>query len=135
MNRFYEQVAGVLETDEVGYETRFRDTPLWCSLQAFGLLVLMENDFNAPLDLERLRKINTVGELYEIAFVAFAAQVFKCEVSSLQPESAMGAVAGWDSVTHLKLFMEAEKFFGSRYELATMPEIHTLRDFVRKEAR
>ena len=35
MNKFYEAVAGVLEVPVVGFDTRFRETDGWCSLQAF----------------------------------------------------------------------------------------------------
>ena len=58
-NALYDSVAQVLEVDEVGFDTEFRQVPGWCSLQAFGLLVLMENDWNAPLDLVRLRAIRS----------------------------------------------------------------------------
>ena len=70
-NAFYDSVAQVLEVDEVGFGTDFRQVPGWCSLQAFGLLVLMENDWNAPLDIVRLKAVQTVGDMYCDAFVAF----------------------------------------------------------------
>ena len=48
-NLFYDSVAQVLEVDEVGFDTVFRDVPGWSSLQGFGLLVLMENDCESPM--------------------------------------------------------------------------------------
>ena len=33
MNKFYESVAQVLEVDEVGFDTDFRQVPGWSSLQ------------------------------------------------------------------------------------------------------
>ena len=44
--------------------TRFRELDGWCSLQAFGLLVLLENARGVRLDIEAFQKIETVGELY-----------------------------------------------------------------------
>ena len=64
MNAFYESVAQVLEIEEVGFETLFRQTPGWCSLQAFGLLVMLENELGVRMDVEAFQKIETVGELY-----------------------------------------------------------------------
>ena len=130
MNRFYDSVAQVLEVDEVGFGTEFRQVPGWCSLQAFGLLVLMENDWGAPMDLARLREMNTVGELYGEAFVAFAASLFGVDRASLSLGSAYGSVPAWDSVNHLRLVMEAEKRFGVHYPLETIPGLRTIRDFL-----
>ena len=129
-NLFYDSVAQVLEVDEVGFDTDFRQTPGWCSLQAFGLLVLMENDWRAPLDIVRLKAMRTVGDLYCEAFVAFAASVFGVDRAALGPESAYGSIPEWDSVNHLRLVMEAEKRFGTSYPLESVPGLRTLRDFL-----
>ena len=130
MNKFYDSVAQVLEVDEVGYDTEFRQTPGWSSLQAFGLLVLMENDWGAPMDIVRLKGMDTVGDLYCEAFVAFAASLFGVDRASLSPDSACGSIPAWDSVNHLRLVMEAEKKFGVHYPLETIPGLRTLRDFL-----
>ena len=61
---FHRKVADVLEVDSVTDDTRFRDLDGWCSLQAFGLLVLLENELGVRLDVETFRSIETVGELY-----------------------------------------------------------------------
>jgi len=129
-NRFYESVARVLEVDEVGFDTDFRQVEGWCSLQGFGLLVLMENDWESPVSLERFLEIRTVGELYQEAFLSFAARVFKVDRACLTAETAYGSLPAWDSVNHLRLVMEAEKFFGSRYALETIPALLKLGDFV-----
>ena len=47
---FRTKVADVLEVPSVDDATRFRDLPGWCSLQAFGLLVMLENDCGVRLD-------------------------------------------------------------------------------------
>ncbi|MBO7683553.1 MAG: acyl carrier protein [Kiritimatiellae bacterium] len=129
-NAFYDSVAQVLEVDEVGFDTEFRKAPGWCSLQAFGLLVLMENDWKAPMDLARLRGMRTVGDLYGEAFAAFAASLLGVPRAALSPDAAYGSVPEWDSVNHLRLVMEAEKRFGVHYPLETIPGLRTLRDFL-----
>ena len=129
-NAFYDSVAQVLEVDEVGFGTEFRNTPGWSSLQGFGLLVLMENDWSAPITIPRLQSIRTVGELYMEAFIAFAAKLFGVERASLSPETEYGSLPQWDSVAHLRLVMEAEKRFGTSYALESIPSLRTLGDFV-----
>lgn len=61
---FCRKVAEVLEVESVTDATRFRELDGWCSLQAFGLLVLLENARGVRLDIEAFQKIETVGELY-----------------------------------------------------------------------
>ena len=129
-NKFYDSVAQVLELDEVGFDTRFRDTPGWCSLHGFGLLVLMENDWDAPLTIQQLQNISTVGELYAEAFIAFAASRLRVERASLSLDTAYESIPEWDSVAHLRLVMEAEERFGTSYQLDQIPSIKTIRDFL-----
>ena len=62
---FRSRVAAVLEVPEVDDATRFRELPGWCSLQAFGLLVMLENDCGVRLDAARFAELETVGELYD----------------------------------------------------------------------
>jgi len=130
MNAFYQSVAGVLEVDSVGFDTKFRDLPSWCSLHAFGLLVMMENDYQAPMDIAALQQVTTVGELFLEAFCAFAAAVLKVDRDLITPETAYGSIPAWDSVNHLRLVMEAEKRFGVSYPLERIPSLKTIRDFV-----
>ena len=129
-NAFYDSVAQVLEVDEVGFGTVFRDVPGWSSLQGFGLLVLMENDWSAPITISRLQETKTVGELYAEAFLAFAAKVLGVERTSLSTSTSYGSIPQWDSVAHLRLVMEAEKRFGTSYPLEAIPSLRTLGDFV-----
>ena len=130
MNKFYESVAQVLEVDEVGFDTDFRQAPGWSSLQAFGLLVLMENDWQAPIGIVRLQEMKTVGDLYQEAFIAFAASLFGVDRASLSPDTSYESIPSWDSVAHLRLVMEAEKRFGTSYQLECIPSLRTLRDFL-----
>ena len=62
---FLKRVAEVLEVESVTDDTRFRELDGWCSLQAFGLLVMLENDCGVRLDAARFAELETVGELYE----------------------------------------------------------------------
>ena len=129
-NAFYDSVAQVLEVDEVGFDTEFRETAGWSSLQGFGLLVLMENDWSAPLTIPRLQEMRTVGELYTEAFLAFAAKAFGVDRASLSPDTEYGSIPQWDSVAHLRLVMEAESRFGVTYPLERIPAIKSVADFV-----
>lgn len=61
---FRKKVAEVLEVASVTDDTRFRELDGWCSLQAFGLLVLLENEMGVRMDIGRFTEIETVGELY-----------------------------------------------------------------------
>ena len=130
MNLFCQAVAGVLETDSVGLDTEFRAVPGWCSLQGFGLLVLMENDWGAPLTIDRFLELKTVRDLYREAFLAFAAKLFGVARETLSGETAYESIPQWDSVNHLRLVMEAEKRFGTSYPLETVPSLKTSEDFV-----
>lgn len=62
---FLERAAEVLDVASVSETTRFRELPGWCSLQAFGLLVLLENGCGVPMDLARFGTFQTLGELYD----------------------------------------------------------------------
>lgn len=129
MNRFFSAVASVLEVESVDADTRFRETPGWCSLHGFGLLVMMENDWCSPLGLERFLQMERVGELYEHAFVHFAARIFGV-LPEVVKSSGYGQIEQWDSVNHIRLAMEAEKYFGVDYPIEKIPQMRTIRDFL-----
>lgn len=130
MNRFYEAVASVLELAAVDFHTRFRETDGWCSLQAFGLLVMMDNEWATPLTIDRLYKLDTVGDLLREAFISFAANLLQVDRAQLFSTSAMGSVPSWDSVNHLRLLMESEQKFGFSFTLEQIPSIKTIEDFL-----
>jgi len=62
---FHSKVAEILEVESVTDATRFRELDGWCSLQAFGLLVMLENELGVRMGVEELQTKETVGELYE----------------------------------------------------------------------
>lgn len=64
---FYARAAAVLEEPSVGPGTRFRDLPGWCSLKAFGLLTMMENDFGVMVPIGEFTGYSTLGELEALA--------------------------------------------------------------------
>ena len=130
MNNFVKAVANVLEVEDIGLDAPFRETEGWCSLKAFGLLVMLENDWGAPTDINRFMTLRTVRDLWREAFIAFAAQVLKVPRESLSGDTACGSIPEWDSVNHLRLVMEAEPRFGVRYPLETIPELRKLDDFL-----
>lgn len=130
MNRFVEAVASVLEVDSLGLDDDFRTVPGWCSLQGFGLLVLLENDWGAPTTIDRFLELRTVRDLYREAFLAFAARVLKVDRATLSGSTEYASIPEWDSVNHLKLVMEAEPHFGVSYPLERVPFLKTLDDFL-----
>ena len=65
------------------------------------------------------------------AFLELAADVFGVGVEALAPETAFGAIEGWDSVNHLRLVMETEAKFGKPIPLEAVPGLRTLADFGR----
>ena len=129
MNKFETAVADVLEVDAVGLDTRFRETEGWCSLLAFGLLVMMENDWSAPVGIEKFLTLATVGDLMREALAALAARIFACDRAKLDGAS-YGSIPEWDSVNHLRLVMETEEKFGVSYSIEVVPELKTLDDFI-----
>ncbi len=130
MNKFLIAVADVLEVEKVGQETNFRATPGWCSLKAFGLLVMLENDWGAPLTIARFQELVTVKDLYREAFLALAARVFGVNRAELSGNTKYGELSAWDSVAHLRLAMEAEEKFDLSYPLECIPALATLDDFL-----
>jgi acyl carrier protein len=130
VNNFVKAVANVLEVEDIGLDVPFRETEGWCSLKAFGLLVMLENDWGAPTDINRFMTLRTVRDLWREAFIAFAARVLKVPRESLSGDTAYGSIPEWDSVSHLRLVMEAEPRFGVRYPLETIPELKKLDDFL-----
>lgn len=129
-SKFVSDVASVLEVEEIGLDDDFRSVPGWCSLQGFGLLVLLENDYGAPTAIDRFLELKTVRDLYREAFLAHAAKVFKVDRKSLSGETAYGSIPEWDSVNHLKLVMETEARFGVSYPMERIPFMKTLNDFL-----
>ena len=130
MNKFSKAVADVLEVESVALDTPFRETEGWCSLKAFGLLVMLENDWGAPTDINRFMSLKTVRDLCREAFIAFAAGVLKVPREKLSGDSACGSMPEWDSVNHLRLVMEAEPRFGVSYPLEAIPGLKTIDDFI-----
>ena len=130
MNKFVEAVAGILEVEAHDLDTRFRDMEGWCSRKAFGLLVMLENDWGAPTDIAKFMTLETVRDLWREAFVAFAAGVLKVPREKLSGDSACGSMPEWDSVNHLRLVMEAEPRFGVHYPLERIPALEKLDDFL-----
>lgn len=130
MNKFVASVASVLEVESIGLEDDFREVPGWCSLQGFGLLVLMENDWSAPITLDRFLALKTVKDLYREAFLAFAARVLKVERARLSGATEYDSIPEWDSVNHLKLVMETEAHFGVSFAFERIPALKTLNDFL-----
>jgi len=129
---FLQSVADVLEVDSIGIDDEFRKVPEWCSLKAFGLMVMLENDFGASVKVDEFLKLRTVKDLFRGAFAAFAAEMLSVSRESISLETAMGTISAWDSVMHLRLVMEAEKKFGCSYPLEVIQNLRNIADFIEK---
>jgi len=73
MNRgaqeFLERAAGILEVPSVSPDTDFRAGPLWDSLTAFALRVMVEQRFGKALSASDLEGCRTVADLMAAAGV------------------------------------------------------------------
>ena len=72
MNEFLDKVAAVLEVPSVTPETDFRNVEGWCSLMAFGLLVLLDQAYGKTLAVEDFQNLRTVADLAIVAGVGEA---------------------------------------------------------------
>ena len=70
MNEFLDKVAAVLEVPSVTPDTDFRAVEGWCSLMAFGLLVMLEQHYGKTLAVEDFQKLWTVADLASAAGIA-----------------------------------------------------------------
>jgi len=65
---FVKKIAEILEVDEseLAAESVFRSaTPYWSSLMGFGILVMLEEDYEYKMSVDDFLKTKTIGELYE----------------------------------------------------------------------
>jgi len=123
---FLAAAADVLEAGGVGLGTRIRDVPDWSSLKAFGLLVMMENRFAAPLNIDEFMRMETLGDLYRHAVKHLVARVIGVRFDSLGDNPRYGEPPEWDSVNHLRIAMEMEKAFGVKYPIERIPSLLSL---------
>lgn len=91
---------------------------------AYGMLLAAAPEERAELQ----KRITSDPVLFGEAMAAFAGSLLGVE--GLDLSSSYGSVPQWDSVNHLRLVMEAEKFFGVSYRLEDIPGMRTLGDFV-----
>ena len=66
---FLDRVAGALEVPAVSPDTDFRAGPLWDSLTAFALRVMIQQRFGKALSAAELEKCKTVADLMAAAGV------------------------------------------------------------------
>jgi len=58
-----------------------------------------------------------------------AAATFKARPSALGPDTAIGTIESWDSLTHLELVFRLEEEFGVRFPMQKIVELKTLGQF------
>ena len=63
MQEFLAKAAAILETPSVTPETDFRAVEGWCSLKAFGLLVMLDQDYGRTLAPDDFLKLRTIADL------------------------------------------------------------------------
>ena len=66
---FLDRAAGILEVPSVSPDTDFRTGPLWDSLTAFALRVMIQQRFGKTLSAAELEKCKTVADLMTAAGV------------------------------------------------------------------
>ena len=66
---FLDRVAGALEVPDVSPDTDFRAGPLWDSLTAFALRVMIQQRFGKQLSAKDLASCKTVADLMDAAGV------------------------------------------------------------------
>lgn len=66
---FLSQVARLLEVPSVTPETDFRAGPLWDSLTAFALRVLLDQKYDRAVSAAELQSCRTVSDLMKLAGV------------------------------------------------------------------
>ncbi len=69
MEEFIRDAADVLEVPGAGADFEFRSSPVWGSMAAFGLCLLVERRRGRPLPFAELEKYRTVADLAAAAGV------------------------------------------------------------------
>ena len=70
MKEFLDKVAVVLEASSVTPDTDFRAVEGWCSLMAFGLMVMLEQNYGKTLSVDDFQALRTVADLAAAAGIA-----------------------------------------------------------------
>ena len=63
MEEFLAKVAKVLEVPAVSADDDFRSVEGWCSLKAFGLLVMLDQDYGKTIGIDDFLRLRTVADL------------------------------------------------------------------------
>ena len=69
MEEFVEDAAGVLEVPGAGAGFEFRSSPVWGSMAAFGLCLLVERRRGRPMPFSELEKCRTIADVAAAAGV------------------------------------------------------------------
>ena len=75
MDEFLVKVASILEVPSVSVDDDFRMVEGWCSLKAFGLLVMLDQDYGKTLSIEDFLALRTVSDLAVAAGIRQMAKV------------------------------------------------------------
>lgn len=69
MREFLEETAEILETDVPGPDFELRSAPMWGSMAAFALCLLVERLRGRPMTAAELKTCRTAGDLAAAAGV------------------------------------------------------------------
>lgn len=69
INEFIEKFAEIFDDTDASAltpETNFHELEEWSSLSAFAVIALADEEFDAELSGNELRKVNNIQELYDL---------------------------------------------------------------------
>lgn len=69
INEFIKKFSEILDDTDASVltpDTNFRELEEWSSLSAWALTALADDEFDAELSGNELRKVNTIQELYDL---------------------------------------------------------------------
>jgi acyl carrier protein len=62
-NKFYEQLAKILDTEEVKPEDVLKDFEAWDSLAILSVLAMADSTYGASIKAEEIRSVTTAADL------------------------------------------------------------------------
>lgn len=66
--KFLSFAAEVMDVDlsEISMDTQYKEYAVWDSLMMLTLIMEIENEYSITIPMEKVEKINSLGDLYEL---------------------------------------------------------------------